>query len=136
MDDDNKLLHLRENSLPNLPDEIKVLIENGKNSSKILCERCKCIILRPNTATFAIKEFSLPIMKKKSADEPDTNCDLITECWKVENMYAFENIGFSYLVDTTKYLTCADCEIGPVGWHDVTAPNEFFIALSRVVHEQ
>lgn len=49
-------------------------------------------------------------------------------------MYTFENIGFSNNVDaTTKYLICADCEMGPVGFCDLT--NKMcYVALERVKH--
>lgn len=45
--------------------------------------------------------------------------DLVNKYWCVDNMYAFENVGFSKTVDGVKYLICADCEIGPIGWHDL-----------------
>ena len=32
-------------------------------------------------------------------------------------MFHFENAGFSNTVGEYKYLTCADCEMGPIGWH-------------------
>jgi guanine nucleotide exchange factor len=31
-----------------------------------------------------------------------------------------------------QYLACADCEVGPIGWHDPTQPKEFFVAHERV----
>ncbi|VDM70181.1 unnamed protein product [Strongylus vulgaris] len=34
-------------------------------------------------------------------------------------MYDFENVGFTNSVDGMKYLTCADCEYGPIGFLDV-----------------
>ena len=45
----------------------------------------------------------------------------------------FENVSFSNTVGTsTKYLTCANCEIGPLGIHDLENPKEFLIAARRV----
>ena len=54
--------------------------------------------------------------------------------WSVSSPLAFENIGFSRnaaapspsspsatspaAVANIKYLTCADCDHGPLGWHD------------------
>jgi hypothetical protein len=38
--------------------------------------------------------------------------------WAVPSALTFENIGFSRNVGTIKYLTCADCDCGPLGWHD------------------
>ena len=31
-------------------------------------------------------------------------------------MFDFDNVGFSKTVDDCKFLTCADCEIGPIGY--------------------
>lgn len=53
----------------------------------------------------------------------------------IENMYAFENIGFSNTVGTIKYLVCADCESGPVGWHDLSNGGKAcFLSWDRVRH--
>lgn len=57
----------------------------------------------------------------------------LKEYWQVNDMFTFENIGFSNTVENTKYLICADCEMGPVGYHDIISKN-CFIALQRVKH--
>lgn len=49
-------------------------------------------------------------------------------------MYEFDNLGFSHTVGNLKYLTCADCEIGPIGWHSLET-KKTYVALSRVKHE-
>ena len=59
----------------------------------------------------------------------------IGQWWVVDDIFTFDNIGFSHSVDTTKYLTCADCEFGPVGYHNVTTKKSF-IALDRVKHKE
>lgn len=44
----------------------------------------------------------------------------------------FENIGFSKTVGTIKYLSCADCDLGPIGYHDtIQAPKEYVISIQR-----
>ncbi|KAF8793384.1 Guanine nucleotide exchange factor MSS4 like protein [Argiope bruennichi] len=60
------------------------------------------------------RNFKLPDLKGEKATR-----DVINKYWCVENMYAFENVGFSNTVDGVKYLVCADCEVGPIGWHDL-----------------
>lgn len=70
--------------------------------------------------------------------------------WSVPSPLTFENIGFSRDVGTNKYLSCADCDCGPLGWHDTggadlgkqveqelrstTEPirNQFLLSLDRV----
>jgi len=79
----------------------------------------------------------LPSMRLKSEQSSAASADgeTLQDFWLVDNMFAFENVGFSNTVGTTKYLICADCEIGPIGWHDTSNKTEFFIALDRVRHE-
>ena len=74
----------------------------------------------------------LPYMHKKSEAQAPGDGETVKECWLVNDMFTFENVGFSNTVGTTKYLICADCEIGPVGWHDVQDQKSFYIALNRV----
>jgi hypothetical protein len=115
--------------------DAKSSIKDGKNGSSIVCQRCGSVILRPNLAVFTQKEMFLPSMRKKSdASGGDNDGETLIEFWVVDNMYTFENIGFSNTVGTMKYLICADCEIGPVGWHDITDKTAFYVALDRVEH--
>jgi hypothetical protein len=48
-------------------------------------------------------------------------------------MFQFENVGFSKTVGNYKYLVCADCEIGPIGWHCIDS-KESYVADQRVKH--
>uniref|UniRef100_T1H5S0 Guanine nucleotide exchange factor MSS4-like protein n=1 Tax=Megaselia scalaris TaxID=36166 RepID=T1H5S0_MEGSC len=63
----------------------------------------------------------------------DVETEEISEFWVVNDMFTFENIGFSNQVDNVKYLTCADCEKGPVGFN-IASEKNCYIALSRVKH--
>lgn len=49
-------------------------------------------------------------------------------------MYTFQNVGFSKNVGANKFLICADCDMGPIGWFD-SSSKECYVALSRVKHE-
>lgn len=90
-----------------------------------------------NVATLlSSNEFSLPLMHQKhskSIDELET--EVFKEYWIIDDMFHFENIGFSNTVGNYKYLICADCEMGPVGYHDITTKTNY-VALQRVKHEQ
>lgn len=48
-------------------------------------------------------------------------------------MFTFQNVGFTHTFDGNKYLACADCEAGPIGFHDVENKASY-VALSRVCH--
>jgi guanine nucleotide exchange factor len=99
------------------------------NSHKLHCLRCPCLILRPALATKVIIEDSkLPPLKK---DAQETN----TVFYRVTDMMAFDNIGFSRpAVSGEKYLLCADCELGPLGFQGVDENGSvcFNIAADRV----
>ena len=75
----------------------------------------------------------LPNITQKKSIGSDPDGEVVEELWLVEEMMTFENVGFSNTVGTsTKYLTCADCEIGPLGIHDLQNPKEFLVAARRV----
>ncbi|XP_012287209.1 guanine nucleotide exchange factor MSS4 [Orussus abietinus] len=105
----------------------------GRNKQKILCMYCPSKILNPGAATHVNTEYALPYIHRRGQEDRD-KCETITDYWLIEDMYTFENIGVSNTVDNVKYLACADCEQGPVGWHDLTTKKSY-IALSRVKYE-
>ncbi|CRL01102.1 CLUMA_CG014199, isoform A [Clunio marinus] len=116
-----------------LNDEIT---ESQQNANKIRCQFCNSLILTPNNAKFIEKEFSLPLMHQKHSrnlDELET--EVFKDFWVVDDMFTFENIGFSNTVGDYKYLICADCDMGPVGYH-ILSTKKNYIALVRVKHEK
>lgn len=74
----------------------------------------------------------LPSMTEKYRIGQEPLGDTCTSHWIVKDMFHFENIGFCKKVDSLQYLICADCEIGPIGWHDTTNPKEFYLTCERV----
>nr|KAG5712949.1 hypothetical protein BaRGS_021743 [Batillaria attramentaria] len=74
------------------------------------------------------------MFKKNKESQPMEGEDLKT-FWLVTDMFTFDNVGFSNTVDSIKYLICADCEIGPIGWHNTRDKKAFYIAVERVRHE-
>lgn len=76
-------------------------------------------------------------MKKKTAlvgnSSPDG--DVLQDHWLVDDMFSFENVGFTKDVGNIKFLVCADCEVGPIGWHCLDDKKSFYVALDRVSHE-
>lgn len=131
--------------------------ENQQNVRDIRCNHCNSLVLLKNTGTFNTNEvlffrflldlwiysfkcfvklqFSLPLMhQKKSQPIDDLESEVFLEFWEIDDMFKFENIGFSNTVGNYKYLICADCEMGPVGYHEIQS-KKCFIALKRVKHE-
>lgn len=112
-----------------IPD-LEALLKDGSNKSALTCLHCPSRILNASVGRYVEKQFSLPSMTKEKS-QTEANKDDLKDFWKVSDMFHFENVGFSHTADGVKYLTCADCEMGPIGWHDLQT-KENFVALSRV----
>ncbi|CAB3406691.1 unnamed protein product [Caenorhabditis bovis] len=61
-------------------------------------------------------EKELPLARQQKGVE--TQKESVTGFWEVRDMFSFENVGFTHSVDGVKYLTCADCDYGPIGYVD------------------
>jgi hypothetical protein len=100
----------------------------SKNPGKLCCPKCSCVIFKPETAFLSETNQSLVSIQNSSQGE----IEVIDSFWTVKDMMAFENIGFSREAsDGRKYLICADCELGPLGFADIKE-SLFYIATSRV----
>ena len=68
-------------------------------------------------------------MSKDTVGQKET----LKQFFRVEDMFDFDNIGFTNTVGTTKFLSCADCDVGPLGYHDLTTRISF-LSLARVAY--
>lgn len=120
-------------------DVASLVREDGMNAASVKCPRCPSMFLLPKCGKYECIERSLPAMtvKKASEEDPSKTTENIderfTQFWAVDDLYKFENMGFSNTVDNSKYLVCADCEVGPVGWHDLVTKISY-LSLARVEH--
>ncbi|RHZ58177.1 hypothetical protein Glove_375g11 [Diversispora epigaea] len=135
----------------------QLITSENQNSFDIYCPElsCKCLILRAKHGILVER----PKEKLKISDEPaytdlkgfaiknDTKNDASNDAsssqlqgfWQLTDMMAFENIGFSKTIIETgiKYICCADCNAGPLGYHDTTAnEKEYLIAVNRVSYKE
>ncbi|XP_038070102.1 guanine nucleotide exchange factor MSS4-like [Patiria miniata] len=108
--------------------------KEGMNIKNLACERCKSIVLRPGLANATQKEFFLPHMKVKSANQEPNDGETLQDFWLVKGMYTFENVGFTNTVQNIKYLICADCEVGPIGCQELQNKDNFYVAVDRVIY--
>ncbi|XP_014662176.1 PREDICTED: guanine nucleotide exchange factor MSS4-like [Priapulus caudatus] len=123
------------NQMP-ISDDVKALLTDARTNNKsVCCERCDSVVLKAGDASLSQVEFFLPHMKKKTENQRPGDGETLREFWLVGDMCTFENVGFSNTVETTKYLTCADCEVGPIGWCDVRDRTKFYVAVDRVSHK-
>ncbi|RUS83423.1 hypothetical protein EGW08_008844 [Elysia chlorotica] len=107
--------------------------EDGLNKTRLFCQRCPSLVLSPKQAKLVKKEFFLPNMFQKNEHTPLEGVTL-SDFWLVTNMMTFDNVGFSKAVNNIMYLICADCEMGPIGWHSVHDKKAYYIAVDRVKH--
>uniref|UniRef100_A0A8C3JWC5 Guanine nucleotide exchange factor MSS4 n=1 Tax=Calidris pygmaea TaxID=425635 RepID=A0A8C3JWC5_9CHAR len=118
------------------PGSAELVCAQGRNLKAVLCQRCGSRVLLPGAATFARRELLLPAMRKKAAATGGGgDGDVVREHWLVRDMFSFENVGFTRDVGNVKFLVCADCEAGPIGWHCLDDKDSFYVALERVAHE-
>ncbi|XP_063212357.1 guanine nucleotide exchange factor MSS4 [Chroicocephalus ridibundus] len=122
------------------PGSAELVCAQGRNLKAVLCQRCGSRVLLPGAATFARRELLLPAMRKKAAAAAAAAAaggggDVVREHWLVRDMFSFENVGFTRDVGNVKFLVCADCEAGPIGWHCLDDKDSFYVALERVAHE-
>lgn len=73
-------------------------------------------------------------MEQKKSSGPHPETETIKLFWVVNDMFTFQNVGFSNTVENTKYLTCADCDAGPIGYHDIPSKISY-VAFSRVEYK-
>ncbi|EDW78035.1 uncharacterized protein Dwil_GK24796 [Drosophila willistoni] len=110
-------------------------IANGKNRTNVRCQFCNSFMLKAQEGSYREKEADIPLMQQKKDRTADTlNTEPLKYFWLVEDMMSFENIGFSHSIDGKKFLVCADCERGPVGYHELST-RHCYLALNRVVHK-
>ncbi|BGO95019.1 hypothetical protein NBRC10512_006517 [Rhodotorula toruloides] len=109
----------------------------GLNKADLFCPRadCRCFLLRRGTGKWVqghATDFELPALPHPVSSPTPPSSSSSRGYWSVSSPLAFENIGFSRNAAppssstsstssapaTIKYLTCADCDHGPLGWHD------------------
>ncbi|XP_018573904.1 guanine nucleotide exchange factor MSS4 homolog [Anoplophora glabripennis] len=108
-------------------------VSDGKNRRSVKCKYCNSVILSPASASFTSLEFQLPLIKQKKVNESNPETENVSLFWVVNDIFTFQNVGFSNTVGNNKYLTCADCEAGPIGYHDIPSKISY-VALNRVIH--
>ncbi|KAJ8709998.1 hypothetical protein PYW07_009364 [Mythimna separata] len=123
-----------ENADVPVANEEKDYVEDGKNKLIVKCKFCGSKMLDKKSAKYITLEKDLPLMQQdNNRKEGEIQNEPITEFYHVENMYTFENIGFTHTVANCKYLSCADCDAGPVGFYDMDTKHSY-VAISRIEH--
>jgi len=109
-------------------------LSSDTNSVDLSCLKCSSLVLRKGIGSFCKNQFALPQMDDRPGGASSKDSEVITDFWVVDDMFKFENVGFSNTIEHTKYLVCADCECGPIGWQDIRH-KMFYVACSRVAQQ-
>ncbi|KAL1922028.1 uncharacterized protein VTP21DRAFT_10670 [Calcarisporiella thermophila] len=110
------------------PDSSQLITESNTNAFALYCPQpnCNCLILRSGVGEW-VERASIPLPEQKPTEGSPQRY------WLIRKMMDFENIGFSKTVGTVKYLSCADCDVGPLGMHDTDGQEkEYLIAVDKV----
>ncbi|KAJ1807864.1 hypothetical protein LPJ75_004705 [Coemansia sp. RSA 2598] len=127
------------------------------NPLDIKCPKsgCRSKIIRKNAASLVYRSPRLPLpgiggettdAQGQTYEVPEEIASLLPKdatstdgwFWMLADMFDFENIGFSHVDRGQKYLSCADCDLAPLGYHDTTtavtdaAEKEYLVAINRV----
>jgi len=117
-------------------DTTDLISEDQRNAKGLVCPRCDSKILPSNKGAFKDDmEKELHVIHKKQEDAGILK-EKLSQFFVIEDMMEFDNIGFTKSTDndTIKYLICADCDVGPIGWHCVSSKVNY-VALARVKHK-
>ncbi|KIH67150.1 LSM domain protein [Ancylostoma duodenale] len=101
---------------PQLSDSTSSATEGSSNEQRLVCGICGSVVLLAGAGRWSDREELLPLCRQQK--DVATQKETVSGFWTVRNMYDFENVGFTNSVDGMKYLTCADCEYGPIGFLD------------------
>ena len=112
-----------------------LLADDTKNVKQLICPYCPSKILPPNMGSYEDSNvYELQIVKKNDDGVVHIAKEKLAQFYRVEDMFDFDNVGFSKTVDNMKYLICADCDAGPIGYHDLNT-KKCYVALSRIKHQ-
>lgn len=72
--------------------------------------------------------------KEKNSQQLAQSEEVVQRHWVVDDIFTFENLGFSKTVNGLKYLACAACEYGPIGVHQPT-DQKSYLSFSRITYK-
>ncbi|VDK53116.1 unnamed protein product [Anisakis simplex] len=123
-----------ENSIEQLRESIDSISDISSNE-EIQREKIRSLkkqIAAKDSLIASFKNGTASPMSKQKKNIKEVEKETLSEWWSVKKAYDFENIGFTHdASDGIKYLVCADCEVGPVGFL-CPETNCHFIACKRV----
>lgn len=120
--------------------------EEGLNAKAVWCQWCETKVMLGGAAKLVEHEVFLPSVTYDKGADPNGKGDTYASVWLLTSRYAFENVGVSRpVVDgapvtketdaSFRYLTCAECERGPIGLIPDLGNREgehYYVAPARV----
>ncbi|KCV71709.1 hypothetical protein H696_01132 [Fonticula alba] len=116
-------------------------VDGAPNPTALKCQYCNSSMLDAKAGTVRKTKIDLPAPEMLDAqgksklnpeDFPPEELELFLE---VDSIFTFLNMGFAHAVQGRKYMCCADCNFGPVGFLNTTT-NRCWLARDRVTVRQ
>ncbi|KAJ1354535.1 hypothetical protein KIN20_011511 [Parelaphostrongylus tenuis] len=90
--------------------------EGSSNKERLVCIVCGSVVLLAGAGQWSNRSEMLPLCRQEK--NLGTQKEAVTGFWLVKDIYDFENVGLTKSGEVVKYLECADCEYGPIGFLD------------------
>nr|CAR63571.1 hypothetical protein [Angiostrongylus cantonensis] len=90
--------------------------EGSSNKHRLVCGICGSVVLLAGAGRWSNRDAMLPLCRQEK--NVVTQKEAVFGFWIVRDMYDFEYVGFTNSAEGVKYLACADCEFGPIGFLD------------------
>lgn len=131
------------NHFPN-PEVDLVTSSTSVNACSIYCPRegCGSKILSPEASTWVIQANQILPDDPASPFSPHRKLSAGYGFWRVAQPFDFDNVGYSRAVATDigtqagkkiKWLICAECDLGPLGY-GFEGEKEAFVSADRVLY--
>lgn len=101
------------------------------NNQKLKCKFCQSLILSENIGKMVYnRPIDIPLMVQKK-DITEVEKEELAKFCIVEKVFDFDNVGVTNSHEGRVYLTCSECDMGPIGLKDPDSTH-YLIAIERV----
>jgi hypothetical protein len=102
------------------------------NEEKLKCKFCNSQILSEKIGKMIYdRTIDIPLMMQKK-DYTEIEKEDIKKFCIVEKVFDFDNVGVTRSHEGRVYLTCSECDMGPIGLKDPDS-TQYLVAIERVV---
>jgi hypothetical protein len=101
------------------------------NNEKLKCKFCNSTVLSEKVGSMIYdRSLDIPFMVQKK-DFTEAQKENLTKFCVVQKVFDFDNVGVTRSHEGSVYLTCSECEMGPIGLKDPNS-EQYLVAIERV----